>query len=767
VAADRSYRLLYLLFAYLILPAFLGCQNPAPTVTTIAIGPTLHTQVERLGINLSGQTYYDSGQMLRNFTYRNPGFEGGTWQSILHCKTVTPTSCTDENPWTIWPTDFLRHAVYDILPNGPSGIVISSTAAASASKGITVELLGPAPEKGSFIRVRIDKPGDAQAGWWTEAKGGATLSTEFLDLSPNTPGKQALRIEASGSAQTATVKAFIDTYNNRSFLQLRGRYTLSFRAKSLSINRNINVKVTRLETENGNHSFLNKTLPLAANWRDYTYDFTAAEDGSALGPIELSFEFAGSSALLDDVSLTEAAAPENPTAFRDAVVRTLRELHPGVLRYMDNGTSFGSSLDNLLASPLARVRAGSSTQQTLQEDDAIGIPDFLVLCQAVGADPWISLPPGLSPGEARALIEYLEPWTRVFRTIHLELGNEQWNARSFGGSTIQDAKAYGQRAAVVFAAARSSAAFKPASYDLILGSWATVPWWTMTELAATSGQDSVAVAPYLFNVFNDASSTDAIFGPMFAQPEQVDSRPGGYMAQQLVEAGKAHTRLAVYEVNLGTASGSASQGELDSTVPSLGAGIAVADHMLLMLRDLGITTQCLFSLPEYGNGFSSTTGRKEDMPLWGAVVDMGGPTNLRRPQFLALQLANSAILSTMLSTHVAGPSHSWNQPLSSNDKIELEGVHELQTFAFAAGNRRSLILLNLSRTETIPVQFARAQSPAGAVQESRLNSANLTDSNEIRETVKVTKSRISAFDPATPYSLPPHSMTTLSWSIVH
>jgi len=185
-----------------------------------------------------------------------------------------------------------------------------------------------------------------------------------------------------------------------------------------------------------------------------------------------------------------------------------------------------------------------------------------------------------------------------------------------------------------------------------------------------------------------------------------------------------------------------------------------------MLRDLGITTQCLFSLPEYVNSFSSTSGRKEDTPLWGAVVDMGGPTNLRRPQFLALQLANSAILPAMLSTQVAGPPHTWNQPLSSNDQIQLEGAHELQTFAFAEGNRRSLILLNLSRTETIPVQFAGAQSPSGAVEESRLNSPNLTDSNEIRATVTVTRTHISGFSPAAPYPLPPHSMTTLTWDVV-
>ena len=61
-----------------------------PAITTITLGPEiLPQQVKRLGINLSGQSFYDSGQMLRNLVFRNPGFEGETWQSILRCKSVT------------------------------------------------------------------------------------------------------------------------------------------------------------------------------------------------------------------------------------------------------------------------------------------------------------------------------------------------------------------------------------------------------------------------------------------------------------------------------------------------------------------------------------------------------------------------------------------------------------------------------------------------------------------------------------------------------
>ena len=637
--------------------------------------------------------------------------------------------------------------------------------------------------KGDFLLVRMDKPGDAQAGWWTDLKGGAGLTTEFHDLSRNTLGKQALRIDASGPNESAAISSYFDSFEGRSFIRLRGHFTLAFRAKSLSGKRTIQVDVRRLGNA-GATTFLHQTVPVSEQWKDYTLEFDATQDTQPTGTVGLTFNFEGITALLDDVSLTEAAAPNNPTAFRNEVVQTLRDLHPGVLRYMDNGTNFGSSLDNLLAPPFARQRSGASTQLTQQDDIPIGLHEFLELSKAIGAEPWFSMPPGFSPTEASNLVEYLsgartshygairakrgqiEPWTTVFPTIHLELGNEQWNARSFAGSTISDPTAYGQRAGQIFSALRGSPGFTPDKFDLILGSWATVPWWTQQEISSSSGFDSVAVAPYLFNDFNDASSSEAIFGPMLASPEMIDSRPDGYMAQQskAVQAGK----LAVYEVNLGsmTGSGAITQSDIDRSIPSMGAGLAVVDHMLLMLRDLGITTQCLFGLPEYVNNFTAP-GPKRMIPLWGAVVDMGGPTNLRRPQFLTEQLANEAILPDMLATHVSGPAHTWNQPLSQNDKIKLDGAQLVQSFAFSAGSRHSMILLNLSRSESIPVSFAGSNKPSGIVDESRVSAEHIEDSNEMTEHVAIHRKRLTAFQSNAPYPLPPYSMTVLRWDTGH
>lgn len=769
-------------------------DHPSTTgdISDVAITTTvLHTGAKRLGINIGGQNFYDSGQMLRNLVFNNPGFEGETWQSILRCEGITTTTCTDPNQWNQWPANFLQGARFEFLSGAASGIegtVLSSLPADPKQKnqGVTIRYLPLAkpPALDDFVLVRQTIPGNAQAGWWTNANGGARFLTEFSDLAPNSPGKQALKITASGPGQTASVSSYFDSLAGHSFVQLKGNYRLFFRAKGIGGNREIHV-VLRRTAEHSAELFLSRTVFLSAKWQDYSMEFPASEDGTKIGTVGLTFDVSGADMLLDDVSLIRSmASSDNPTAFRSEVVHTLRQLHPGILRYQD-GDHLGSSMDNLIAPPFARVRAGFSEGSSRQDTVPLGLPEFLQLCEVVGAEPWFNLPAGISRAEAKSLIEYLSgpsstvygakraalgqvaPWTSVFPLIHLELGNEEWNAGIFAGSAMSDPIAYGQRVKEIFLAARSSPYYISNKFDLVIGTFTVNPDWTQKELASSGGYDSTAVAPYTFDRFDDASSDEAIFGPMMAEPEMLDSRPSGYMVKQAKVARSAShpANLSVYEVNLGTASGSAPQAVVDRVVPSMGAGLALIDHMLLMMRDLGVTTQSVWSLPGYNNSFENSYDHKaEKAPLFGVVVDMGGATNLRRPQYLAEQLANTAILPTMLMTRVTGANPTWDQKLSANDDIHLDGAHYLQTFAFADGPRRSLIVLNLSRTESIPLKFSGEGAPSGSVQVSRLTSEKITDNNEEGSHVAITNEAIHNFHPRSSTMLPPFSMTVYRWS---
>ena len=774
-----------------IAPA-LNAQGSTATTNIAIESRVIRSGVKHFGINLSGQSFYDSGIMLRNLFFRNPGFEGSTWQSVLQCKVVKEDTCADYDEWSYWPANFVKGGTFEFIygaARGQKGTVTASSVAVSSAithSGVWVSFSKMAvhPQVGDFYIVRKSMPGDAAAGWWTETKGGGTITTESHDLSPNSPGKQAVYMAAPGPTQEVTVNSGVDTGQGRSFVQMNGVYTLVFRAKGMGGTNVLNISLARLSSRYGVLTYMTRQLQLTPSWQDYKIPITVHENGTFIGPVHLTFNVHASSALLDDVALNETAAADNPTAFRNAVVDRLRELHPGILRYMDNGTNYGSSLEDLIAPPFARRRAGYSETKKDADDISIGLHEFLVLCQAVHTEPWFVIPMGISSQETRDLIEYLSapatkpygakraalgqsaPWTSVFPVIHLELGNETWNWNSFAGEGVPDPKAYASRVGDIFAVARATPGFEPAKFDLIMDGWFAVPWWNEQELSIKSHADTIDIAPYTFTSFNDASSPEKIYGPMFAEPEMLDSRPAGVVAQDAKLAQAAGVKLAVYEVNLGTMEGKINQAELDATIPSLGAGLSTADHMLLMLRDQGIYNQAVFALPEYNNGFTNKANpsAQEMVKLWGTVVDMGGQSNRVRPSFLSEQLANEAIADKMLATTVSGANPTWDQAESGNGQAKLTGAHFLQSFAFTDGKRCSLVLFNLSRTSALPVTLSGAMAPHNAeVQQSRLTSAHLNDTNEDAQKVSITRTKVPSFNPAQPYSLPPYSMTVLTW----
>lgn len=759
--------------------------------TNIAIeSKVIRSGVKRFGINLSGQSFYDSGILMKNLFFRNPGFEGYTWQTILQCKFVQGDACADNDEWSYWPADFMKGASYEFVygaAKGQKGLVTSSSKTVEGvHQGVWVRFghLGVPPKVGDFYIVRKAWTGDAEGGWWHSEKGGATIGTESKDLDPKSPGKQALRVMAVEPGQEASVNSGVDTGNGRSFVQMNGVYTLTFRAKGIGGTKMLNVSLARLTSSYGNLTYLVKQVQLTGQWQEYKVPITIHETGHSIGAVHLTFDLHDSGVLLDDVAFTEAAAADNPTVFRNAVVDRLRELKPGILRYMDNGTNFGSSLDDLLAPPFARRRTGYSETKPEPDDISIGLHEFLVLCQAIGAEPWFVVPAGISQAEMRGLIEYLSagkdkpygakraalgqpaPWTSVFPVIHLELGNETWNWNSFAGEGWQDAKAYASHTGDIFAAARATPGYDAAKFDLIMDGWFAVPWWNGEELSVTHHADTIDMAPYTFNPFNDASSAETIYGPMFAEPEKYDSRPDGLSMQQAKLAAQHGLKLAVYEVNLGVYEGKVDQKALDAVIPSLGAGISTADHMLQMLREEGVVAQAVFALPEYSNGFHNTADPKanESVKLWGTVVDMGGQTNRVRPSFLAEKLANEAIADRMLQTVATGANPTWDQPDVGNAQVKLAGAHYIQSFAFTDGKRTSLVLFNLSRSTALPVTLSGAAAPhAGKVAISRLTSAHINDTNEDAQKVAITHSTEENFDPKKPYSLPPFSMTVLTW----
>jgi hypothetical protein len=756
------------------------------SITTLAQAPTnieitsavQQASVYRLGVNLGDQSYWDSGQLLKNLSFRNPGFEGMKYRSIMRCATIVGTVCTDDNNYSTQPTGFFKGGTYLVmsgLAKGATGTVVASSKNPNSCSGC-----GPiiqldqalALAVGDYVAVTTYIPGYGDEGWWDTTAGGGTITTETADLSPNTPGKQALVLNGTASGSKAAVTQYWDSVTGRSFTQMNGSFAVTFRAKGVGGTNQLAVNVQRSGT--GLAPFLSQNVTLTSAWQDYTLTFNASETGTSVGTVGMAFTASGSAVELDDVSIEQTnSSSSNPTAFRDDVVNALKELQPGTIRMMAAGAALGSDLPNQLNVPFARYREGFNTGSYEVDDVAYGIDEFLHLCETVGADPWITIPTATTPAEMNDFMAYLSgtgsdafsqsriargqsaPWTSVFNKIHLELGNETWNG-DFKGEAMTY-PGYPLWANDVFGAVKSHSGYVTGKFDLVLDGWASVPGYDSILLTYSNKHDSIDMAPYLlYSANNEAQST--MFGALFAEPELWES-PGGEVYQNVLAAQLAPTptNISVYETNLGTTLGTITQAQLNTLTPSVGAGIATADHSLQMMR-LGVKYQNTFSLPQYQ--FRRNDG--ELATLWGIVVDMG-TTNRRRPQFLTQALSNSVIGGTMLQTSQTGSNPTWNQPLSS-DGVILNGAHYIQSFAFNNAGSTSVIVFNLNQTTALPVKFSGANALHGNVTMTQITSSNITDNNENSSVVAPVTKTLTGVTPGDQYSLPPFSMTVLTSS---
>jgi hypothetical protein len=752
--------------------------------TNIAIGANvLQKQVKPFGINLGSENFYDSGQMTKNLVFRNPGFEGEIYQSTVRCGSGTPTTCTDDDAFSAWPSGFWNGASVEFFygsARGRLGTVASYIAADKRTGGKFIfSSAGLTPATGDYMILRKTIPGNATAGWTVNTSGTPTVCTNFSDLPPGTSGRQTVAVNAPAIGDAVTLAAYFDGSNDRSFVALNGNFQLSFKAKGTGGSNAVAVSLQRFSL---NSYYLNQTINLTHGWNTYSLSFKASETAAARS-VGLKFTTVGQdSFLLDDVSLTQTDSdPSNPTAFRDPVVNTLRTLKPGVLRFWAG--QLGDTLDNLIAGPYERQRSGYSAFYTSQDDISYGLPEFLQLCETVRAEPWVVVPSTFSAPEAAHLIEYLaggsstpygskraaeghpDPWSSSFAKIHLEFGNEAWNS-TFKGGNIEYSAPYGQRARTIFGTMRGNSAYNASSFDLVLGGQASWPERNRDIQNNCNNNDSFTIAPYMMNTVNSFSTSEDLFGSTFAEPEALVSPTGmaegvsgGMMLlnQQALRASSHPVPLSLYEVNVHTLSGG-TQDVLNSYASSLGAGLAVADSMLQQMRR-GVLTQNLFALSQY----QFLRPDKTKIFLWGAVVDMG-VTDRRRPQFLALELANRAIgrNATMLQTLHSGADPTWNQPLVNT--VKLTRAHYLQSFAFARGSQRSLVVFNLHRASSLPVSFSGMNAPTGAVRMQQLTSALPTDTNEDSVKVNIASQTLAGFDPSDTLSLPPYSMTVLSWT---
>src|SRR5205807_6123216 len=121
----RPLRLLPMRRTFLSLLLFTASLHAA---TNINVGSTIVTSgARRFGISGISHYYYDR-LLLKNLVWRNAGFEGLQWRTVIRCDHGTATNCVDDLLSDQWPNGFWDGGTFEFIlgtAKGRTGTIAS------------------------------------------------------------------------------------------------------------------------------------------------------------------------------------------------------------------------------------------------------------------------------------------------------------------------------------------------------------------------------------------------------------------------------------------------------------------------------------------------------------------------------------------------------------------------------------------------------------------------------------------------------------------
>lgn len=695
-----------------------GGAGSAPAPTRLAPAPaSLADDLPRYGLNLGGSGTWGAEQLRANIL-TNPGLEATLERSIVVVQEAAGQRLVDDSDWVARAPGFWNGARFDLrsgLQAGRGGQVLDSRRRPDGRTELLGEPAWPGIAAGDVLVLTQQGAATPAPGWWF---GPGRFAVERTETRPGSPGRQALRLLAE-PGQPAELLHYSDNIGARAgkLLPVTGRWRLAFWARARAPAARLQLHFGRA----GQTPFVAHELQLGTEWRLLEHSFEAHDDGPP-GVLTLALRANEGEVLLDDLYLGEAEAGAG--GFRPAVVATLRGLQPGFLR--DWQGQLGDTLDNRLAGEHAhrpaRYRAGTHEAQF-----HYGLPDFLALCAAVGAQPWVVAPTTLDDAEWRRLGAYLRQAAQHyrFRQVLVEFGNENWNPLFRPAAIPQMAS----HAAVAERAFRLLAEGSGGERRLlpVVNAQFVNPDSPHQAGAQVPAAARVAVAPYfLYHLAAGRSLAQASHSAL--------TEDGSLLQREAEQARRQGKRLAVYEVNLHTTLGDAPAATRDALVSGAASGVALA-RRLLQASLAGVQEQAVYSFSGFDSYLQDGQGL---VRLWGITRDLGSVARLR-PTGIALGLLNQV---------AGGRAH----PM----RCRGEACATLTALGFDGA--RLALVSSAQRAQEVEIALACG---GGMLQGARLAGADAGANNEAAVQVQATPLALPCQDGRIRLQLPPASLTIL------
>lgn len=771
---------------------------PAGTpVTDVTVSNTvLQPGVKRLGINIGGHDRWGASKILKNII-PNPGFESGHIGTVWLAATGSTSGNYTPALWGTasgnQPAGFWDGAQWEIpygAAAGQSGTVSSFTHA-GANYNFNLGAGSTAMSQYDVLFTRRAFPGTAY---------GVHGNVGTADTSNPYSGLQSLRMAASQDFSHVMDTSWRDGDQSSHKLHvIEGQWRVRLKARSQNGSEQVRVRFYRDGGAPYNPTFIDQTFTAGTGWS--THEFTAniaAGTDQTNDPWPAGYKPAlifrvntpagnAGNLWIDELELTRIDDATNPTAFTDRFVDRLQELQPGILRWW--GGQLGETLENMTRPWAERGTNAYKPSETTPGNWNYGVHDFFVLCQHIGAEPWLVMPPTASQQDLLDFMEYLAgtsgtyatrrvnqgqtaPWTSVFPRIHLEWGNELWGSGDpgdpFGGASVRGGVRLGQCADRAFTLMKSSPWYAGVAgvLDMVIGGQAGYAGRQQEIEANANDHDSTALAPYFGELSTWASDAE-IYGPLFAKPFYDCLHANGrlFQSNSFLQAGGNGTRMSFYEINYHTTGVIAG---LPTTlrnefVAGASGAIALPLNMLLPLREFGCIDQCAFLTLGYSYRFQNTGSWQDDyVQVWGMLRDLYH-YNTRRPTWLGMQVVNEAIRGDMVTTAQTGDNPSWTQS-AINGVGAATTVNHVQSFAFRSGTQYGIVLMNLSLTQQQGVRLHTPGTPSANATIYRIEPPAINTMNDTTEPVNIQTDNVTTFSQAYEMILPPHSIRTIVWS---
>jgi len=630
-------------------------------------------------------------------------------------------------------------------------------------------------EKRAGILVQVDRRDEGctrqTVSHWMGK--GVLLSS---DVDPDGFGRSCLLLDAGkGDAFYRTPTCW------QKFLDNNGTWLVTFKARAASDDAKLVLKAD---------PGVSKTIDLNDEWETHEIEMEISDfKGERAQMVGFVFSALAGKVLVDDIVTRKEEEFKNPTVFRDDFVDALRALNPGILRKL----MMGGSMRDYLEPPIRSYRVSNALKKpvgpvSMRTHNDYGAGEMLALAKEVGAEAWFCIPGTLYPEEITLLMEYLggpitteggklraeqgypEPWTKTLRKIYVEPGNECWN---FSGGFL--------------AGGYSGPDYWQGLFTRIKES----PYYSTNVICAAAGQnyssrmsrqiladapaaDCYAIAPYQIsglkasdlNVWlDDEGSLDrqAMYRWALAYPFYTLKHS---MPKQAEVSKSTGVELALYEVNWHITGGDVRANKknhdpkllevVNSFVASVPGAIGHFNHLLALMRDYQIRSQCHFT---FG-------GQYYEIKLWGAVLNYKKGEERMRPTGLALGMVNRAIFGDMVSAQTM------DAPTFAATGLDIAGVRKevgttenplITAYAFKDDDRRSLILFNMDLNDA---QAVTLDLPKGGKAVTQLLAPeNYDDNNEFENGAPsvAIQDGVLELGVKTEITLPPASLMTLVW----